>query len=194
MPTFHQRDLDSTDFQMETVSGDAGGDIAKVALQAATATAIVNSASSLAAIASSVDGLEGSTDGIETLIASTNTKLDTIDGRVDGLETLVTSANTKLDTLHTDVTPNSSGPFVGRFTVGTGAAQVNGGTSQPLKHGVIVFNTHATQNLDIGLSGVTTGAGHLVRPGMSERFPCANLNQFYVVGSGAGTTGSYLAI
>lgn len=116
MPTFPQRDQNLTDHNMETVDGDAGGEIAKVALQAATATAIATMATALTAISTYVDqlesytdGLEGFVDGLETLVTATNTAVATLATHVDALEGYTDGVESKLDILHADVAKASSG-------------------------------------------------------------------------------------
>lgn len=70
-------------------------------------------------------------------------------------------------------------------TVGTSASQLLSASSAV--NDLIVQNTHATQDLYVGASGVTTSSGFKIAAGTSYRFENFR-GDLYGIASGAGTT------
>lgn len=77
-------------------------------------------------------------------------------------------------------------------SVGTTAEALDGSTNNRVHKGVKIKNTHATQNLFVGKSGVTSSTGYELGPNeevfLYLRFP----DEIFVVGSGAATTYTWI--
>lgn len=84
----------------------------------------------------------------------------------------------------------SANMLTGQFTVGTTAAKAV--SAKTTGEGARVRNTHATNILYVGGSSVDGTTGYAIPPGQSEDFPFTG--DIYVVGSGAGTTGTWMAL
>jgi len=54
-------------------------------------------------------------------------------------------------------------------------------------NGVRVTNTHASESLYVGSSGLTTSVGSLIPSGLWKDYPIGDLTQLYVIGSGSLT-------
>lgn len=78
----------------------------------------------------------------------------------------------------------------GQFTVGT--SSVKAVSAKTTSEGARVRNTHATNILYVGDSTVDAASGYPIPPGQSETFDY--VGDLYVIGSGAGTTGGWVAL
>lgn len=77
-----------------------------------------------------------------------------------------------------------TGPNVNQDLSNTTAVQLNGGTSIPVKNGVLVqgLSTNVA-SVFVGGSGVTTATGYEIQAGQSVPFTCADVNNIYIIGA-----------
>jgi len=78
-------------------------------------------------------------------------------------------------------------------SAGTSAEQLDGVANKPAHKGVLIKNTHASQNLFVGKEGVTATTGYELGTNEEIFLQVKNPELIYVIASGASTTYTWAA-